>query len=219
MSLMNNKLSTVYKTLNVLMLWFALILQFYISTKMYVGAGRTTVGAVVEILSFYTIQTNLLIAVALSVILFKPDSAWGRFFSQTSVLTAIAVYIMIVGLIYATILKGIWNPQGWFKLADFLLHTVSPVMYMLFWIFFVPKIRIPWKVLFFWAVFPFIYLLYALIRGANTGYYPYPFVNAAKFGYTQVAINSVGILIVFLVLSSVLIGITRLTKNRTVEIA
>ncbi|RZM24350.1 MAG: hypothetical protein EOO88_23105, partial [Pedobacter sp.] len=182
---MNNKLSAVYVTLNVLMLWFALIIQFYISTKMYVDAGRTTAGAIVEILSFYTIQTNLLIAVALSAILFKPASTWGRFFSQTSVLTSIAVYIMIVGLIYATILKGIWKLEGLFKLTDFLLHTLSPIMYVVFWMVFVPKTRIPWKVLVSWAVFPFIYLIYALIRGANSGYYPYPFVNAAKFGYTQ----------------------------------
>ncbi|RZK68480.1 MAG: hypothetical protein EOO85_24250 [Pedobacter sp.] len=126
---------------------------------------------------------------------------------------------MIVGLIYATILKGIWKLEGLFKLTDFLLHTLSPILYVVFWLVFVPKTRMPWKVLFSWAVFPFIYLIYALIRGANSGYYPYPFVNAAKFGYTQVAINSIGVLLVFLVLSSILIGISRFMKSKTVEIA
>lgn len=215
---MNNKLGTIYKLLNVLMLWFALILQFYISTIMYMEGGSSAAMAVVEILSFYTIQTNLLIAIVLTVTLLKPDSFLGRLFSRTSVLTAIAVYILIVGIIYATLLKGIWNLQGWFKLADFLLHTVSPVMYILFWLFFVPKTRIPWSAPLSWSIFPLLYLIYSLVRGAITGSYPYPFVNAGQFGYAQVAFNSMGILLVFLFLSSVLITISHFMERKKTRV-
>src|ERR1700709_1596910 len=104
---MKNKLRLAYITLDVLMLWFALILQFIISTKQFMVTGRTLAGALVQIISYFTIQTNLLIAVAFTVILIKPNSLWVKFFSRTTVLTAIAVYIVIVGLIYASVLKGI----------------------------------------------------------------------------------------------------------------
>ncbi|HMI03857.1 MAG TPA: Pr6Pr family membrane protein [Pedobacter sp.] len=212
---MKKRIELVYKIVNALMLWFALILQFYISTRLYLEDGRSTAGAIVQIISYYTIQTNLLIAAAMTCILIKPGSKLGNFFSRTSVLTAIAVYILIVGLIYATILKGIWKLEGLFKLTDFLLHTLSPIAYVLFWIIFVPKDKIKWKSLLSWALFPLLYLIYSLIRGAISGYYPYPFVDAAKFGYAQVAINAVGVLLLFLAISSLLIGVARLYPKRS----
>jgi len=210
---MQNKLRPVYIALNALMLWFALGLQFYISTVDYIAKGRSFAGAIIQIISYYTIQTNLLIAVALTAILIAPASAWGKFFSRTPVLTAIAVYIIIVGLIYNTILKGLVPLEGLFKLTDFLLHTVSPIAYLIFWLFFVRKEVIYWSSILPWALFPLLYLIYCLIRGAIGGDYPYPFVNAAKFGYGQVAVNSVGVLMVFLVLSGILIGISRALKK------
>jgi len=195
------------------MLWFALVLQFIISTVSYQAAGRSFFGALVQILSFYTIQTNLLIAVALTAILLKPRSQWGRFFGRTSVLTAITVYILIVGLVYATVLKGIWQLHGLFKLADVLLHEISPIIFLVFWLFFIPKEKLKWSLLLPWAIFPLLYLVYSLVRGAVTGYYPYPFVNAATLGYAQVMINSAGVLVVFLVLGSLLIGVSRLVSR------
>jgi hypothetical protein len=210
---MQNKLRVAYIILNVLMLWFALGLQFYISTDAYMATGRSFAGAIIQIISFYTIQTNLLIAVGLTAILFAPESAWGRFFSRTSVLTSIAVYITIVGLIYATVLKGLLQLDGLFMLADFLLHTLSPIVFVVFWLLFVPKESIKWNQVLLWAIFPLLYLVYSLIRGAISGDYPYPFVNAAKLGYGQVAVNSVGVLVVFLVLSGVFIGISRVLRK------
>lgn len=210
---MQNKLKTTYITLNALMLWFALALQFYISTEAYMATGRAFAGAIIQIVSFYTIQTNLLIAVALTAILLKPASAWGRFFSRTAVLTAIAVYICIVGLIYTTVLKGLIQLDGLFRLADLLLHTISPILFIIFWLLFVPKEAIKWTQILLWAIFPLLYLFYSLIRGAICGDYPYPFVNAAKLGYGQVAINSIGVLVVFLVFSGVFIGLVRVMRK------
>lgn len=195
------------------MLWFALILQFSISTEKYITEGRTFTGAVIQILSFYTIQTNLLIAIAMTAILIKPLSAWGRLFSSVSVQTSIAVYITIVGLIYALILKGVWKPQGLFKLTDILLHTASPIMYVLFWLFFVLKERIKWQQVFLWAIFPFVYLIYSLIRGSITGDYPYGFIDASKISYQQIAVNSLMVLVAFLFISAIFIMISRFLKK------
>jgi hypothetical protein len=211
--MMKSKLKSGYITLNALMVWFALILQFSISTKLYITEGRTLAGAFIRILSYYTIQTNLLVAVALTILLLKPASGLGKFFSKTSVSTAIAVYITIVGLVYNFILKGTWKPEGLFKLADILLHTASPVVFVIFWLLFVPKENINWKQIFRWAIFPFLYLIYSLIRGAISGEYPYPFINAAQIGYQQVAVNAVLILIAFLIICAGFIGVNRLLKG------
>jgi len=215
--MIKSKTQRLFLIANTLMLWFALVLQFVISTNQYQAQGRSFGGALIQILSYYTIQTNLLIAVAMTSIWLFPTSNLGRFFSKTSVLTAIAVYILIVGLIYATVLKGIWQLTGLFKLTDVLLHELSPVTYLLFWFFVVPKESLRWSLLFPWAVFPLTYLFYALCRGAYTGDYPYPFVNAAKFGYPQVAVNAFFVLLIFTVLGSLLIGISRRLAFRHVS--
>lgn len=207
---MNNSLSRISAGVIALIVWAGLILQFAISIPAYVQTGLTAVGAVVQILSFFTIETNLLVAVVLTCFALVPRSAIGKIFSQPSVLTATGVYICIVGLVYAVALKGLLHLEGLFKVADFLLHTLSPLVYAVFWLSFLSAYKLPWKVMFKWAAFPLTYLVYSLIRGDIVSWYPYPFINAAKLGYGRVAINSLLVLVVFLVFSSLFIGITRL---------
>lgn len=210
---MKDKIKLTYIASTALVVWFGLILQFYISIEKYLTEGWTLGGAFVQVISYFTIQTNILVAVALTSLLLKPKSSWGVFFSRISVLTAITVYITIVGLIYAVILKGLWKPEGLFKLADFLLHTLSPILFVVLWFVFLPKGNIKWKQLFLWAIFPIYYLIYSLIRGAFVGLYPYGFIDAGIIGYNQVMINSLMVLIVFLVISSILIAVNNFLKK------
>jgi len=210
---MKSNIRIAYIALTALVVWFGLCLQFYISTEKYMADGRSFIGAIIQIFSFFTIETNILVAVALTAVLIKPASKWGNFFSRTTVLTAITVYIVIVGLIYNIILRGLWKPEGLFKLTDDLLHSVSPIMFVVLWLFFVPKEKIRWKEIFLWAIFPLVYLVYSLIRGYFTGDYPYNFIDARVISYTQIMINSFFVLLAFLVISAVFIIIGRLLSN------
>ncbi|HEY0245502.1 MAG TPA: Pr6Pr family membrane protein, partial [Mucilaginibacter sp.] len=78
---------------------------------------------------------------------------------------------------------------------------------------FVRKYPLPWKVIINWALYPLIYLIYSLLRGAISGLYPYNFIDAKQIGYGQTAINSLFVLIAFLVVSVIFIGISRLSKK------
>lgn len=49
--------------------WFAVIMQFMISIPDYLAKGRTLAGSVVQLLSYFTIQSNILVAFSLTVIL------------------------------------------------------------------------------------------------------------------------------------------------------
>lgn len=71
-------------------------------------------------------------------------------------LTAILVYIMTVGLTYNTVLRSLWKPQGLQLLADNLLHSIIPFLYLVFWIFFVKKQSLQWKDVFSWLVYPLV---------------------------------------------------------------
>lgn len=185
--------------------WFAVILQFILFIPVYVEKGRTVAGTIVHFLSYFTIQTNTLLAFSLTIILLSPKSYLGRFFSKTSTATAIAVYITIVSLVYNLVLRRLNHQQGIFRLDDELLHVIVPVLYILYWFFLLPKQGLSWKMAINWLAFPFLYLIYILIRGAVCGYYPYFFLDVKKYGFLQIMINSSVLLVVFAFFNSLFI--------------
>lgn len=197
--------------------WFAVILQFVLYVPVYMGNGRTFGGTIVHFLSYFTIETNTLLAFSLTAVLLFPATYLGRFFSKTSTATAIAVYITIVGLVYNLVLRKFSHAQGAFRVDDELLHVFMPVSYLLYWFFLLPKKVLKWNSVINWLSFPFLYLIYILVRGAISGFYPYFFLDVKTYGYAQVAINSFVLLILFAVLNSLFILIGRWQSRNAVK--
>ena len=185
--------------------WFALGLQLALMLRNAPAIGFSTEATLINFLSYFTILSNLMVAITLTV---KKDST----FSNVRVQSAIAVYIFIVGLVYNLVLRNIWSPKGWQLVADNLLHVVVPALYIIYWFFFVPQKVLHWKHLFPWLIFPLLYLVYSLIRGDQTGWYPYPFLNTELHGYGKVLLNATFVLIAFLITSLALISINRAGK-------
>jgi len=192
----NQNFKIIFAIILALFTWFCIILQFYISTDKFIN-----------IISYFTILSNSLIAISLSFSTFFPKTKLGVFFSQLSVKTAVALYIFIVFVVYNTVLRGVWKPTGWQLFLDNMLHVAIPILYILYWLFYVKKAKLNWKNGLYWLLFPFAYLIYSLIRGAFVNWYPYPFLNVAKLGYNQVIVNIIIMLFVFLISGSVLIAI------------
>jgi len=193
--------------------WVALVWQLCLMLTPTKGFGEI----LLNFFSYYTILTNFLAAFCLSMGLLKPHSRVGAFFNRISVQTAIAGNILVVALIYNLILAKLWNPQGAQWVVDFSLHTAIPIMYILYWVFFVPKGTLTFRSPLPWLLFPLVYLLYSLVRGANTGWYPYPFVDAGNLGYGKVALNSLIMLGVFLFIFYLFILIDRWFGGKTIK--
>jgi hypothetical protein len=188
--------------------WFALIAQLYLNLTSHIASIPELI---TRYFSYFTILTNLIVAVCCtSLLLFNNNN----FFAKPKTLTAITVYIVIVGIIYNVILRSLWNPQGLQKIVDELLHTVIPVLFFLFWILFVPKGSLQWQNIFPWLIYPLIYLVLVLIRGTLSGFYPYPFIDVNKLGLSKTIINSLGITSIFLIISLVFIAIDRMMKRK-----
>jgi hypothetical protein len=165
--------------------------------------------------TFFTILTNILIAAGSTIILLKPASAWGKFFSKATTLTAIGVNITIVGATYNIILRFLWNPQGMQRVVDELLHLVIPLGFILFWLIFVPKGQLKWNNIPLWTVYPLAYLAAILIRGALSGYYPYPFLDVTQLGYRQALLNCAGVAVAFIAVALLFTGTAKLmSKNQ-----
>ena len=181
-----------------LVTWFAIILQLLITTESYIN-----------FFSYFTILSNILVAVTLSCAIFTPHTKLGSYCASISVQSAIALYIFIVGLVYNLVLRGIWEPKGWQLVADNLLHVAVPLFYVVYWLVFIPKGTLNWKDGIVWAYFPLAYLIYSLIRGHLMGWYPYPFLNVSKFGYQKVFVNSGFMVIAFVVVGFLLIAFNK----------
>lgn len=193
--------------------WLALGFQLYILIKNAEINGLTHLEATGRFFGYFTILTNLLIAVCLSSILLKPGSSSGRFFSRPSTMTAIALYIFIVGLVYNTILRFIWEPTGLQKWVDEALHVIIPLLFVILWLLFIPKGSLKWIHPFRWLIYPAIYLVYALLRGALSGFYAYPFINVKESGYNRVLLNSAGLMLVFIITGFLFVGIDKLLSR------
>lgn len=202
----STRLSSFYLAVTAVLGWFALASQLYLIIQNRVVSVAETI---VRYFSFFTILTNLIVAVCVTVLLLKPNSKWGSWFSKSTTLTAITVYITIVGVVYNVILRFLWKPQGLQYVTDELLHTIIPLLFILYWFLFVPKKGLQYKQFLPWLIYPLLYVIYTAIHGAISGYYPYPFINVTELGYGKVLINTGGLLLAFSMLSLFLIAVAK----------
>ena len=147
-----------------LVAWFALGLQLFLVVRA-VPPGDALLPAVGRFFSYFTVLNNLLVAlVATGVIL-------SRSWRKPALEAATAVYIFMVGVLYSLLLRHIWAPTGWQKVADGLLHDVVPVLFVVWWLF-DARTRLAWRNVALYLLWPLLYLAITLVDGALTGWYP-----------------------------------------------
>ncbi len=189
--------------------WFGLGLQLLLSLRLVQGQGGTAMGGLAIYLSYFTVLTNILVAVSLSWPLLRPHSGPGRWFQQPGVATAVAVNIALVGMSYHLLLRNVWDPQGWQKVADLTLHYAVPLLCIAHWWFAVPPARMAWRAPLVWAAWPLAYLAYALLRGVWVQAYPYPFIDVLQLGYARTLLNALALLVVFLLVGVGFVAVAR----------
>jgi hypothetical protein len=92
--------------------WSSVLLQLFITLHSNMQNGRGIAGGIVSFLGYFTILTNLLVCVALTMPLVAPASTAGRFFARSDVTAGVATSIVFVSLAYHFLLRNTWNPQG-----------------------------------------------------------------------------------------------------------
>ena len=189
--------------------WFAIITQLYLIISNRVVSVPETI---FRFFGYFTIDTNILVALCFTFIFLNNRSRLGIFFTKASTITALTVYITIVGIVYNTILRPLWKPQGLQMIVDELLHSVIPVYFILFWIFITTK-GLEWKHAFSWLIYPIVYMFYAIVLGAITNFYPYIFVDVNRHGYLKVLSNAGLVLFAILMLSLVLVATGQVIKK------
>ncbi|MBI1341928.1 MAG: hypothetical protein GC171_03230 [Terrimonas sp.] len=190
--------------------WLAVIAQFVIMTG---NRKDTLTETIIRFFSYFTILTNTMVALYGTYTFFSSENKTGKI-NRPGTLTAITVYITIVGGVYQFVLRQLWQPEGLQRIVDELLHAVIPVLVIIFWWHYEQKKSIRYTQIPRWLIFPFIYMVCILLRGNISGFYPYPFVNAGELGWPAVQMNAAALLLLFILVSAIFIFIGKMITRR-----
>ncbi|MGH8856000.1 MAG: Pr6Pr family membrane protein [Telluria sp.] len=190
-----------------------MLLQLWLSINLAFAKGDTVMEGLVVYFGFYTVLTNLFVALTATLPLVAGASKLGRFFAKPTVLGCATTSIVLVGIAYHFLLRHVWNPQGLQLLADIILHYAVPIATLAYWLAFSPRYKLSVLAPVAWIIYPLGYFVYVFARGELLGSYPYYFIDAASIGYRQAILNSLGLFLAFIVLGAVVIAAAAL-RNR-----
>ena len=169
--------------------------------------GGSLPAALWTMLFYFTIIANLLVALGFSVI------ALGRPLSPF-VIGGLVLAIVLVGVVYNTLLVGMVELSGGALLADFINHTLTPILVPLWWLIFAKRGGLGWRDPLLWALLPVLYFIYGILRASTEGRYPYPFMDVGRLGWTQVGVSAVVMAAGFVVVGYVLVAVDKLMGGK-----
>jgi hypothetical protein len=186
--------------------WLGVVLQQWVAAQAAMRAGHSALRGILDALCYFTVLTNLALALVVSASL--AGVRWALLTSRAT-LAAVAVYIFVVGMIYSLLLRALWAPSGLHKIADALLHDLVPLCYLVWWLCFAPKDGLKWSQPFKWLLWPLAYFVFLVLRGQATGRYLYPFADIAKLGLPTVLRNALLLLALFWILGLIAVAVGR----------
>lgn len=200
----NPRLARWFFGLTSALVTFGLVLQLEVAARNDNGLFVAVPARIVNVLSYFTIQSNVLVALTTGLLAVRLDRSanWFRVVRLSAVIA-----ITITGVVFHLALKGLVELTGKAVTADWILHTASPILGVVGWLAFGPRRWVSKRIVQLSVVFPVLWLAYTLIRGAvvtdrnGRHFYPYPFLDVVDHGYARVAVNIVLVAVFFFALA------------------
>ncbi len=197
MSIKNRPLSILFKIIIIIIIATGIILQFSANNYDW------------HLFNYFTILSNILCLLYLlnsvtymfkcndiRVTTFNP--LWRGFGLTALTLTCLIANILLGNQFDFTNLKGI---------SLFILHIITPALFILDWLLFDTKGRFIVSYPLIWTLFPLGYLLYIYVGVKIMGslalgsVYPYPFMDVDKIGVSNFIITMLVMIVGFLIMS------------------
>ena len=211
----NPAIKRTYRIIFVLLTWFALAGHF--SQIVLQRAEDTNIlRALVNYFSYFTIQSNWLVALWWSTAIVTRDQSDATAILKPKVKGAFTVYISVTMIAYAVLLANSWTPGGLDLILSTITHYITPLAFILDWVFFERMHTYQWRFALDWLIYPLLYFVYAMAYGAITGKSLYPFFNVSSLGAGGVAIQTALLLALFLVLASLYITVNKFWPEKYV---
>lgn len=215
--LINNRLfAIIYRGITVVLTLLAVLYTFGVFAGTLKG----------ELLLYYTVETNLLVLVCSSILLYKTATKWKRegqigsssFYERFSAISATAIFLTMVGYwVFLSPSMGLGN-FGYFNLQ---LHLFTPLLMIGDFFLFTQKGKLKPKDPFYFCLAPIYYFIqataigfltditYQFDEGMSVSRFPYFFVDYDKAGWMV----AVYVLIITIFFASSAYGLYRLDQH------
>lgn len=214
----SNKLPKALFGINALVAWCGVLLSFILYASGYYPPDTSNptllgnnpvgidglVGRLLDWITYFTILSNIIVAIVMTLLFLRPsrDSKLMRVLRLDTLLM-----IIITGVIYNLLLGPGVSHEGWDFFSNGLQHVFTPILTVLVWLIVGPRRWINIKVIALSLIIPILWAVFALVRGAVIGAYPYSFLDVATKGLSSVLAFIGVIMIIALILALVLMGI------------
>lgn len=206
-----SKLARPLAALGALIGFFGLSLQYWVLYGDMSANGASALEITWRYFAWFTILTNTFVTLVMARAALTPESAVGLNAPRVELMAVTS--ILFVCIVYNVLLASRWDPQGWQKVADIIVHDVVPITFALFWLA-RPHGRLTWRDAAFAALWPLAYAVYGLTRGLFDGFYPYFFMDPTTASYGQIALNLVGLVVAFALGALLLLSLSRALGRR-----
>ena len=161
----------------------------------------------VQTLSFFTIQSNILVLIVAATLVADPQRD-GRIWRVLRLDALLG--ITITGLVFDLVLIHYVHPSGWQLAATIGFHYIAPWATLLGWLLFGPRPRIDRSTVAWAFLWPVAWIAYTFVRGAIVDWYPYPFLDVQEIGYGAAIRNTLVVVVLAGVLMAIFMRIDRL---------
>lgn len=179
------------------------------------GGAYGVLQRVTDTLSYFTIWSNVVVALAATVV---ARGASGATWHRVLLLDALLM-IVVTAIVYQLLLAPSIDVQGWSIITDPTQHVVVPVLAVAAWVWVGPRGWVSGRLVPLALLVPVLWVAWMLLRGAVIGSYPYGFVAVGERGYPAVLATIAMILAFGLVVAAVLwavdTALSRRTRTRT----
>lgn len=175
-----------------------------------------------EYFSYFTIESSI---INVAVLLAAGWFAWqrsavdrldrrGQLF--TSIRMSIVAYAVVTAGVYNVLLRHLPS-EGFVGIQwpNEVMHVWIPIFIALDWLFAPDRPALAWRRMGIAVVYPLAWVAFTLLRGAVTGWYPYPFLEPfGPGGWGSVLLYILGIAVFILFIASAAIAISRIAAGR-----
>ena len=175
-----------------------------------------------EYFAYFTIHTSLIAAVVLAVAGIRELQGKSDTKALTLARLSVSTYAIVVAVVYNALLRGTKVLPGdpdygydWPVLPNEILHVWAPIFIVLDFALTVTVTKLKFKQIFWTLLFPLAWLVFTIIRGLNTDWWAYWFLNPnEEGGVTGVVTFILAIVVFMLVSASASLGLNRLFNKK-----
>ncbi len=214
---------TILRAAMVVLIGAAIVAQAVRTIGGALDGGRDVATTTVNFFSFFTVLSNVgsVVVLTWAVVWYLANRADASSEPRplAIALASVSSYMIVTGIVYNVLLRGIALPQGatvpW---SNEVLHVAGP-LFLLADVFLAPHRRsLPWRAVGEIIVFPIVWVVYTLVRGPLTvnpvtgdpWWYPYPFLDPNyPGGYLRVAAYVAGISVAIGLVAAFVVWLSR----------